>query len=151
MADVAYAEKGTSAIAEVQKVKAASPDVVMPASYTADAILYMKTFKDLNYVPQAILAMDAGYISDEFKKTLWQGRESCSPARCGRWTREEEADDRAGERDLQEAFRPRHERQLRPLLHRLPLVLADAINNAGSTDPEKIRESLEKYSFPETG
>ena len=70
VAEVAYAEKGTSAIAEVQKVKAASPDVVMPASYTADAILYMKTFKDLNYVPQAILAMDAGYISDEFKKTL---------------------------------------------------------------------------------
>ncbi len=145
VADVAYAEKGTSAIAEVQKVKAASPDVVMPASYTADAILYMKTFKDLNYVPQAILAMDAGYISDEFKKTLGKDGDYVL-------SREVWALDLAKRKPMiakvNEIYKKRFGRDMNGNSARSFtgfLVLVDAINNAGSTDPEKIRESLEKY------
>jgi branched-chain amino acid transport system substrate-binding protein len=145
--DVAYAEKGTSAIAEVQKVRAASPDVVMPASYTADAILYMKTFKDLNYVPQAILAMDAGYISDEFKKTLGKDGDYVL-------SREVWALDLAKRKPMiakvNEIYKKRFGRDMNGNSARSFtgfLVLADAINNAGSTDPEKIRESLEKYKL----
>jgi branched-chain amino acid transport system substrate-binding protein len=144
-AEVAYAEKGTSAIAEVQKVKAAGPDVVMPASYTSDAILYMKTFKDLNYAPQAILAMDAGYISDEFKKTLGKDGEYVL-------SREVWALDLAKRKPMiakvNEIYKKRFGRDMNGNSARSFtgfLVLADAINNAGSTDPEKIRESLEKY------
>jgi branched-chain amino acid transport system substrate-binding protein len=147
VADVAYAEKGTSAIAEVQKVKAAAPDVVMPASYTADAILYMKTFKDLNYAPQAILAMDAGYISDEFKKTLGKDGEYVL-------SREVWALDLAKKKPMiakvNEIYKKRFGRDMNGNSARSFtgfLVLADAINRAGSTDPEKIREALEKYTL----
>jgi branched-chain amino acid transport system substrate-binding protein len=147
VAEVAYAEKGTSAIAEVQKVKAASPDVVMPASYTADAILYMKTFKDLNYVPQAILAMDAGYISDEFKKTLGKDGEYVL-------SREVWALDLAKRKPMiakvNEIYKKRFGRDMNGNSARSFtgfLVLVDAINDAGSTVPEKIRESLETYKL----
>lgn len=147
VAEVAYAEKGTSAIAEVQKVKAAGPDVVMPASYTADAILYMKTFKDLNYAPQAILAMDAGYISDEFKKTLGKDGEYVL-------SREVWALDLAKNKPMiakvNDIYKKRFGRDMNGNSARSFtgfLVLADAINRAGSTDPEKIRESLEKYKL----
>ncbi len=147
VADVAYAEKGTSAIAEVQKLKGANPDVVMPASYTADAILYMKTFKDLNYAPQAILAMDAGYISDEFKKTLGKDGEYVL-------SREVWALDLAKKKPMiakvNEIYKKRFGRDMNGNSARSFtgfLVLADAINRAGSTDPEKIREALEKYTL----
>ncbi len=146
-AEIAYAEKGTSAIAEVQKLKGANPDVVMPASYTADAILYMKTFKDLNYAPQAILAMDAGYISDEFKKTLGKDAEYVL-------SREVWALDLAKRKPMiakvNEIYKKRFGRDMNGNSARSftgLLVLADAINRAGSTDPEKIREALEKYTL----
>lgn len=145
--DVAYAEKGTSAIAEVQKLKAAGPDVVIPVSYTADAILYIKTFKDLNYLPQAILANDAGYISDEFKKTLGKDGDYVL-------SREVWALDLAKRKPMiakvNEIYKKRFGRDMNGNSARSFtgfLVLADAINRAGSTDPEKIRESLEKYKL----
>ena len=150
VADVAYAAKGTSAIAEVQKVKAASPDVVMPASYTADAILYMKTFKDLNYVPQAILAMDAGYISDEFKKTLGKDGDYVL-------SREVWALDLAKKKPMiakvNEIYKKRFGRDMNGNSARSFtgfLVLADAINNAGSTDPRRSGSLWRSTSFPET-
>ena len=147
VADVAYAEKGTSAIAEVQRLKGANPDVVMPASYTADAILYMKTFKDLNYAPQAILAMDAGYISDEFKKTLGKDGDYVL-------SREVWALDLAKKKPMiakvNDIYKKRFGRDMNGNSARSFtgfLVLADAINRAGSTDPERIREALEKYTL----
>lgn len=146
-ADIAYAEKGTSAVAEVEKLKASGADVVMPASYTADAILHVKTFKDLNYAPQGILAMDAGYISDEFKKTL--GRD-------GNYilSREVWALDLAKRKPMiakvNAIYKKRFGRDMNGNSARSftgLLVLADAINRAKSTDPEKIRQALEKYTL----
>jgi branched-chain amino acid transport system substrate-binding protein len=147
VADVPYAEKGTSAVAEVQRVKASGADVVMPASYTADGILYMRTMKDLNYAPQAILAMDAGYISDEFKTTL--GKDGNYVL-----SREVWALDMSKRKPMvaqvNELYRKRFGRDMNGNSARAFtafLVLADAINRAGSTDPEKIRTALERYTL----
>lgn len=145
-ATVAYAEKGTSAVSEVQKLKASGADVVMPASYTSDAILYVKTFKDLNYAPQGILAMDAGYISDEFKKTLGKDGNFIL-------SREVWALDLAKKKPMiakvNEIYKKRFGRDMNGNSARSFtgfLVLADAINRAKSSDPEKIREALENYT-----
>jgi branched-chain amino acid transport system substrate-binding protein len=43
-----YRSKTTSMIAEVQKLKAANADVYLPTSYTSDALLFMRTAKELN-------------------------------------------------------------------------------------------------------
>jgi len=145
--DIAYAEKATSFVSEVQKLKAAGADVVMPASYTADAILYMKTFKDLNYMPPAILAMDAGYIASEYRDTLGKDGDYVL-------SREVWALDLAKKKPMiakvNEIYKQRFGRDMNGNSARSftgLMVLADAINRAGSTDAEKIREALEKYSL----
>jgi branched-chain amino acid transport system substrate-binding protein len=147
-AEIAYAEKATSFVSEVQKLRASGADVVMPASYTADAILYMKTFKDLNYIPPAILAMDAGYIASEYKTTLGKDGDYIL-------SREVWALDLAKKKPMvakvNEIYKNRFGRDMNGNSARSftgLLVLADAINRAGSTDAEKIRESLEKYTLP---
>lgn len=147
VAEIAYAEKATSLVSEVQKLRASGADVVMPASYTADAILYMKTFKDLNYMPSAILAMDAGYIAAEYRTTLGRDGEYVL-------SREVWALDLAKAKPMiakvNEIYKQRYGIDMNGNSARSftgLLVLADAINRAGSTDPEKIRESLEKYTL----
>lgn len=146
-AEIAYAEKATSFVSEVQKLRASGADVVMPASYTADAILYMKTFKDLDYMPPAILAMDAGYIASEYRDTLGKDGEYIL-------SREVWALDLAKKKPMiakvNEIYRKRFGRDMNGNSARSftgLLVLADAINRAGSTDAEKIRGSLEKYTL----
>jgi branched-chain amino acid transport system substrate-binding protein len=145
--EIAYAEKATSFVSEVQKLRASGADVVMPASYTADAILYMKTFKDLRYMPQAILAMDAGYIAEDYRKTLGKDGEYVL-------SREVWALDLAKKKPMiakvNEIYKKRFGRDMNGNSARSftgMLVLADAINRAGSTDSERIREALEKYTL----
>ncbi len=147
-AEVPYAANATSFVSEVERLKAAGADVVMPASYTADAILYMKTFRDLNYAPQGILAMDAGYISDEFKKSLGKDGDDVL-------SREVWALDLTRRKPIvarvNELYKKRFGIDMNGNSARAftgLLVLADAINRAGSTDPETIRAALEAYTLP---
>jgi branched-chain amino acid transport system substrate-binding protein len=49
------------AAGEVQQLKAANADVLMPSSYTTDGILLVKTMAELGYKPNAIVAQDAGF------------------------------------------------------------------------------------------
>ena len=60
--DVAYRARGTSLLSEIQKLKAANPDVWMPTSYQTDAILFVKTSKEVDYNPKMIMAQNAGHI-----------------------------------------------------------------------------------------
>ena len=75
VADIAYDAKSTNLNAEIQRLKAASPDVLLQASYTNDAILSTKTMKELDFRPQAILAMDAGHVSSEYVPSLGKDAE----------------------------------------------------------------------------
>jgi branched-chain amino acid transport system substrate-binding protein len=60
---IAYTATTTEVNAEVQKVKAAAPDVIMMASYLPDALLFMRGFKEQGVAPKAIMAQDAGFIA----------------------------------------------------------------------------------------
>jgi branched-chain amino acid transport system substrate-binding protein len=60
-ADIRYRASSPSLSAEVQQIKAADADVVMPTSYTSDAILLMRGMHDLGYAPTAIMAQSAGF------------------------------------------------------------------------------------------
>src|SRR5882762_10471632 len=61
VADVKYRANSPSLTAEVQQIKAANADVLMPSSYTTDGILLVKTMGELGYKPKAIVAQDAGF------------------------------------------------------------------------------------------
>jgi branched-chain amino acid transport system substrate-binding protein len=153
-ADVAYDAKSTNMNSEIQRLKGSAPDVLLQASYTNDAILSTRTMKELDFRPQAILAMDAGHVSSEFLTSAGKDAE-------GILSREVWAKG-LGEKkpivkQVNELFRKKTQK-----LRGEPidmdgtsarafvglLVLADAIDRAGSTEPEKIRAALEATNLP---
>jgi branched-chain amino acid transport system substrate-binding protein len=145
---VSYASKTTQLTSEVQSLKAANPNLVLQSSYTPDAILSMKTYKELGFAPDMILANNAGFTDTEFIKTLGKDAEFII-------TREVWALDLARSkpliRQVNDLFRARFQINFTGNSSRTftgLMVLADAINRAGSTDPEAIRKALAATDIP---
>jgi branched-chain amino acid transport system substrate-binding protein len=146
--DIAYPHETADMTSEVQKLKADNPDVVLPTSYISDAILMVRTFKDQGYAPQAILAQGVGFTEGSFLPTLGTDGDYIL-------SREVFAADLADVKPLvgqvNDLFKEKYGRELEGATARsftALLVLADAINRAGSTDPEAIRQALLATDIP---
>ena len=146
---ISYPATTTEVNAEIQKVKTSAPDVIMQASYLPDSLLFMRGYKQQNVEVKAIMAQDAGFIDPGFIKTLGADAE-------GVFTRE------VFSLDI------KHRNQAVPLIDQLfrerfgnkpldgntardfmgVLVIADAIDRAGSTKPDAIRDALRKTNIP---
>ena len=61
-----YSAKITDLSSEVHSLKAAGPDIMLFASYTADAILMVKTLKAQKVSPKIVWGQDAGFEKPEF-------------------------------------------------------------------------------------
>jgi branched-chain amino acid transport system substrate-binding protein len=139
--NISYSANSTDVQPQVLQLKEKNPDVVIFISYTSDAILYTKTMKELNWKPAILIADDAGFNDPAYVKSMGSqveglisrtsfalGKPGSVSAICDALYKKKSGgdglDDTSG-RGLQ-GF----------------LVLADAINRAGSTDPGKIREAL---------
>jgi branched-chain amino acid transport system substrate-binding protein len=145
---IVYPAKSTQLTSEVQLLKAAAPQVVMQSSYLGDAILSMKTYKELGFTPDMILANDAGFIDTEFVKTLGKDADFIV-------TRDVWSLDLAGKNPLikqvNDLFNARFKINFTGNSSRTftgLMTLADAINRAGSTDPEAIRKALSETNIP---
>ena len=64
-ARIPYSAKSTDVSAQVLQLKGLAPDIVIFVSYIADAILYLKTMHDLDFLPPMIIGDDSGF-SDPF-------------------------------------------------------------------------------------
>lgn len=139
--NISYSANSTDVQPQVLQLKEKNPDVAIFISYTSDAILYTKTMKELNWKPSILIADDAGFNDPKYVKEMGSqveglisrtsfatGKPGSVAAICDALYRKKTGgdglDDGSG-RGLQ-GF----------------LVLADAINRAGSTDPAKIRDAL---------
>lgn len=78
VADLSYRRAATSLTSETQRLKAANPEVVFFSSYTSDAILFCKTFKELDYNPSVILAQNAGHTDPTFADILGKDADGIS-------------------------------------------------------------------------
>ena len=146
--NVSYPADATNVTNEVQRLKDANPDVVMQASYINDATLYMQTYKDMNFSPDAILADDAGFIEPEFLKNL--GDNGNYILTRATWSKDL-AETKPLVGTVNQMFKERYGANMTGNSARAftgMLVLADAINRAGSTDPEAIREALLETDIP---
>lgn len=139
---VSYNSKSTQLTSEVQTLKAASPSLVMQSSYTPDAILSMKTYKELGFAPDMILANNAGFTDTEFIRTLGKDAEYVI-------TREVWCLDLATRnpliKEVNALFNARYKINFTGNSSRTftgLMVMADAINRARSTEPEAIRKAL---------
>jgi branched-chain amino acid transport system substrate-binding protein len=148
VADLAYRSRSTSLTSEVQRLKAANPDLFFPTSYASDAILLCKTSKDLDYNPPIIMAQNAGHTDPSFIEAMGKDVD-------GICSRTEFSLDLAKHKpmltEINSLFKQRSKRDFSGTSARAFVgffVLADAINRAGSTAPEAIREALIKTNIP---
>ncbi len=145
---ISYKAKTTTLSSEVQRLKAKNPDVLMPSSYTSDAFLFLNTARELDYNPQLLVAQNAGYTDPKFIETMGSKAE-------GVITRSPFNTDLANSIPLigkvNELFK-KHSggRDLSDVPARAFtgfMALANAINNAGSTDPKKIQKALQQLDM----
>ncbi len=148
VADIKYRSNTPSLTAEVQQLKAANADVLLPSSYTTDAILLVKTMNELGYKPNAILAQDAGFSEKAFYDAV--GKDVV-----GAMTRGSFSLDLAAKRPtvgkVNEMFKKRSGKDLNDLSSRefmAMIVLADAINRAKAAEGPKIRDALAATDIP---
>jgi branched-chain amino acid transport system substrate-binding protein len=144
-ARIPYSAGASDVSAQVLQLKEKSPDVVIFISYTNDAILYLKTMRGLDYLPPMIIGDDTGFSDPSFipavgdiaqgamNRSAWDiGKPGSITYKINEMYKKKtgrDLDDTSG-RDMQ-GF----------------LVLADAINRAGSTDAEKIRQALQQTNM----
>lgn len=140
--DLSYTANAPDLSAEVLKIKAAHPDAVFHAAYTSDAILFMKTYKRYDFFPQALIAHGSGFLDGAYRETLGPDANYVFSweiwgADLGR--------KKALIRQVGEMFKKKNGFEMNGHSARSfvgTLVLADAINRAGSTAPEAIRKAL---------
>ena len=143
VANIAYSAGTASVNAETQKLAQAKPDVAIFASYTSDSILFVRTMRETGYAPPVFLANDAGFIDSRFVSEV-------GPQVQGLLTRDVWANDldtiKPVIKQLNDMFKSRSggknlngnsARSLQGML-----VLASAIDRAGSTKPDAIRQAL---------
>src|SRR5580692_5855490 len=139
-AHIAYSANSSDVSAQVLQLKSLNPDAVIFVSYTADIILYFKTMKNLDYLPPIIIGDDAGFSDPSFIPNvgdLAQGALNRSAFDIGK--------PGANSYIVNQMFKAKYGRDLDDTSARWMqgfLVLADAINRAGSTEPDKIQAAL---------
>jgi branched-chain amino acid transport system substrate-binding protein len=148
LTNIKYRANSPSLTAEVQQLKAADADVLMPSSYTTDSILLVKTMVELGYKPKAMVAQDAGFS----EKALY---DAVGDKIVGVISRASFSLDLAAKRPsvgkINEMYKARSGKDLNDLTSRefmALLILADGIDRAKSTDGEKIRAALAATDIP---
>ena len=137
---IPYIASSTDVSAQVLQLKEKQPDVVIFISYTADSILYLKTMKNLDYKPPMVIGDDTGFSDPSFIPAVYDVAQ-------GAMNRSAWAIGKPGSvtYKINEMFKAKTGRDLDDTSARNMqsfFALADALNRAGSTDPEKIRVAL---------
>jgi branched-chain amino acid transport system substrate-binding protein len=148
VADIKYRGNSPSLSTEAQRLKAANADVLMPSSYTNDAILMLRAMNEIGYHPRAIMAQAAGFQEQDFIT-------ASGPLAEGVLSRSSFAVDAVKARPaipaVNGAYRAKNGKDLNDNTARQVTglqVLADAINRAGSAKPDAIRQALVAANVP---
>jgi branched-chain amino acid transport system substrate-binding protein len=140
VAQIPYNANSTDVSGQVLQLKQLQPDAVIFISYTADTILYFKTLRNLDYLPPIIIGDDAGFSDPAFIPNvgeLAQGAINRSAWDTGK--------PGSNTYKINEMFKAKYGRDLDDTSARYMqgfLVLAEAINRAGSTEAAKIQAAL---------
>jgi branched-chain amino acid transport system substrate-binding protein len=140
--DIAYPHEATNVDAEVIRVKDVKPNVIFMSSYDSDAMLFQKTFKKYD-VRIPVVANNTGHKDTIFSSSL--GSDADFVITRDLWSEymlrtipvAKQIDEMLKAKGNKEGM---GESQGRVFIGFLTLM--DAINRAGSTDPEAIRQAL---------
>jgi branched-chain amino acid transport system substrate-binding protein len=137
---IAYSANTTDVQPQVLQLKEKNPDVVIFISYTSDALLYAKTMKDLNWKPTVLIADNAGFNDPSFVKSsasIVEGLINRSSFAAGKPGSTSAIVNEMNKKKTGNDLDDPSARALQGLL-----IMAEAINRAGSTDPAKIQAAL---------
>ena len=147
-ADIRYRASSPSLSTEAQKLKSADADVLMPSSYTSDAILLLRAMNEIGYKPMAVMAQAAGFQESAFLAGVGALAE-------GVMSRSSFALDAVKLRPAIPAvnaiYRAKNGKDLNDNTSReltAMLVLADAINRSGSGKPADLLTALRATDIP---
>jgi branched-chain amino acid transport system substrate-binding protein len=144
--DISYSKNTTDVDSEVQRLKAADPDVILMATYAADTILFFKTFEkyDVN-IP--VIGNGSGFTKAEFLE-ISESQYALSRATFTPDMFEQMPSAQA----IDQMFEDRYGISMADWTRDVMafLVLCDAINRAGSTDPDEIRQALLETDIPKS-
>jgi branched-chain amino acid transport system substrate-binding protein len=147
-ADIKYRANSPSLSAEAQRLKAADADVLMPSSYTSDSILILRAMSEIGYKPKAIMAQAAGFQEAAFLT-------GAGPLAEGAMSRSSFALDAVKSRPaipvVNALYKAKSNKDLNDNTSReftALVVLADAIDRAGSAKPDDIRKALVATDIP---
>jgi branched-chain amino acid transport system substrate-binding protein len=133
VADIPYSHESPDLTAEVRKLLAAKPEVLLFVSYISDALLLTKTMKEFKAKANIFWAQNAGFVQPKYVETI-------GPATEGIMTRSVFSPKlfavKPVAKNLNDEFNKRTGKDF------------SGINEAGSTDPEAIRKTANKIEIP---
>lgn len=145
---VKYPTDVTSVDTEVQQIKAANPDVLFHASYIGDITQFVKKYKEFVFTPKAVVNYCGGFQDSQFVVNLnkdgdfLSGGAACAPTLF---------DKMEVVNQINELFKVKSggENIDGPALEEFAslMVVADAINQAQSTDGDAIMEVIRTAQF----
>ena len=134
--NISYSASATNVVSEVLRLKDADADVVMFSSYTADAILFLQTFREQNYYPRMLVGQRGGFSRNEIFTSAPEAMEYVYNTSA--WATDISAPNAQMLADLfyEETGHNIQEGVLRAMTDFYSICLA--INQAGSTDADAI-------------
>ena len=146
--EIPYSADTKDVTSEVQRLIDSQIEVILQASYTKDAILFMKNYKEFEFSPYAIMADNAGFADPEFIQAT--GEDSNYVFVRQTWSADlSETEPLIAA--VNEIFRKEYGKDMDDTCARTftgMLVLAEAINRAWANNPEAIREALLETDIP---
>ena len=147
--NITYSSNATNLISESLKLKKSDPDVVMMSSYISDVILYIKTFKQLNYMPKMVMGQRGGFMVSELFTALGDDAEGL--ASTSAWALDLQI---PLVKQLGDLYKDEYSGGVEMIADVLKCatdlyVLSLAIDQAGSTDADDIKEAMLNLQYPD--
>jgi branched-chain amino acid transport system substrate-binding protein len=145
-----YEAKSPDYRAVLQRVKQSNPDVIYFCSYLLDATTLMRQAREIDLNPKFYTSAGTGFAAAEFPTTKGAGKNAEYTFSVSQWLPEAKW---PGSKEFDAEYFKRYKSH--PAYHAIQAyaalrVAAQAINNAKSLDPGKIRDAIRDLSVPET-
>lgn len=150
VADVPFNNGATNLNSEVQKLKSANPDAVFGAALGGDYSLWVRTMKQVNWLPKIALNYCTGYQNPAVQKELgadgnfFMGGMGYSPELAKKFM--PEAIKIQDKYYTPKSNQPFDSDSIQEAV--MLMVLAQAIEKAGAVDTEKVLKVLQTMDFP---
>lgn len=144
---ISYPVQTADLRSEVLRLKSDAPDILLQASFDSDAILAVRTYQALGFMPKGILAMGASFATPDFLKALGKNADYAFSH-----TKFDPTliDKRRAAAAVNKLFEARTGRSLWDAPAReftAALVIADALNRAKSLSPQDIIQALRETNI----